>query len=86
MSHSGGINIMPWATNPNIIAILAAYYPGQENGNSLVDVLYGDVNPSGHLPYTIPKTPAGYNFPIVNITGPQAADSSAWQANFPLKV
>ncbi|RYP47045.1 hypothetical protein DL768_006840 [Monosporascus sp. mg162] len=82
VTHSGGVNTMPWAENPNVTAILAAHYPGEENGNSIVDVLYGDVNPSGRLPYTIPKQPSDYDFPIVNITGPRALDSSAWQADF----
>ena len=35
--------------------VVWAGLPGQESGNSLVDVLYGDWNPSGRLPYTIAK-------------------------------
>ncbi|KAH6672090.1 glycoside hydrolase family 3 protein [Halenospora varia] len=82
ITHSGGVNTMPWASNPNVTAILAAHYPGQESGNSIVDVLYGDVNPSGRLPYTIPAKEGDYDIPIVNVTGPEALDSSAWQADF----
>ncbi|KAH6686693.1 beta-glucosidase [Plectosphaerella plurivora] len=54
ITHSGGINTMPWADHPKIGAILAAHYPGQESGNAIVDLLWGDVVPSGRLPYTIP--------------------------------
>ena len=54
--HSAGtVNVDAWIENPNITAVLLAGAPGQESGNSLVDVLYGDVNPSGKLPYTVAK-------------------------------
>jgi hypothetical protein len=45
--------------------VLWAGLPGQEAGNSLVDVLYGDYNPSGRLPYTIAKRPEDYPAQIV---------------------
>ena len=38
--------------------------PGQEAGNSLVDVMYGDVSPSGKLPYSIAKNAADYGTTI----------------------
>jgi beta-glucosidase len=82
VTHSAGINTMPWAENENVTAILAAHYPGQENGYSISDVLFGDVNPSARLPYTIPKKPEDYDFPIVNVTGEQAKDPNGWQADF----
>lgn len=82
ITHSGGPDIMPWATNPNVSAIIAAHYPGQESGNSIMDILTGRVNPSGKLPYTIAAEEADYITPIVNITGPEAEDSSAWQSDF----
>ena len=40
--------------------VLWAGLAGQETGNSLVDVLYGERNPSGRLPYTIAKQPSDY--------------------------
>lgn len=36
-------------------AVLMAYYPGQEGGTALAEILFGDVNPSGKLPFVLPK-------------------------------
>lgn len=59
--HSVGPIIMEkWVQNPNVRAILWAHLPGMESGNALVDVLWGDVNPSGKLPYTIAKSLSDY--------------------------
>jgi beta-glucosidase len=79
ITHSAGINTMPWSDHPHVTAILAAHFPGQESGNSLVDILYGNVNPSGHLPYTIALDDTDYNAPpttVVNTTG--YADWQSW--------
>ena len=82
ITHSGGINTMPWADHPNITAILAAHLPGQETGNSIVDVLWGAVNPSGRLPYTIAMIGSDYNTQIINMTITNDTDPNAFQDNF----
>jgi beta-glucosidase len=48
----------------NVTAVLYGSLLGQESGNSIVDVLYGDVNPSGRLIYTIAKNESDYNVGI----------------------
>ena len=61
VAHTVGAVIMEaWIDNPNVTAVLNAGLPGQESGNALVDVLFGAVNPSGKLPYTIGKSRSDY--------------------------
>jgi len=43
----------------NMNAIVMAYNPSHEGGTAIADVLFGDVNPSGKLPFTYPRTPNG---------------------------
>lgn len=64
--HSVGPVIVEQFVNlTNVHGIVLANLPGQESGNALVDVLFGDFNPSGHLPYTVGKSIEDY--------GPSAA-------------
>lgn len=51
--HNGSPVELPWAEKPK--AILEAYLGGQTVGEATVDVLFGDVNPCGHLPESFPK-------------------------------
>ncbi|KAK1224055.1 hypothetical protein PQX77_012998 [Marasmius sp. AFHP31] len=51
--HSVGPVAASWATHPNITAIVYAGAPGEQTGPSIVDVLWGAVNPSGRLPFSI---------------------------------
>ncbi len=63
---TGSAVLMPWVDE--VPAILEAWYPGEEDGNAVAAVLFGDVNPSGKLPLTFPRqladlpanTPAQY--------------------------
>jgi beta-glucosidase len=81
--HGAAPNTMPWRNNPNVTTILAAHMPGQESGNSIVDILWGDVDPSGRLPYTIANDETDYNKNLINSTDlMNTSDSNAWQADF----
>ncbi|RFU80059.1 glycoside hydrolase family 3 [Trichoderma arundinaceum] len=51
---------------PQVKAVVWAGLPSQESGNALVDILWGDVSPSGKLVYTIAKNPSDYNTRVVS--------------------
>ncbi|NLV35365.1 MAG: glycosyl hydrolase [Clostridiaceae bacterium] len=50
----GGNMIMIDEWKDSVSAILMAYYPGMEGGTAIARILFGDVNPSGKLPFVIP--------------------------------
>ncbi|KAJ3499188.1 hypothetical protein NLG97_g544 [Lecanicillium saksenae] len=52
----GPLVLEKWIELPTVKSVLIAHLPGQEAGRSLVEVLYGDVSPNGHLPYSITHT------------------------------
>ncbi|GHO79416.1 beta-glucosidase [Ktedonobacter sp. SOSP1-85] len=66
--NSGTPIAMPWLEK--VAAVVQAWYPGQECGNAIADVLFGDVNPSGKLAQTFPvcleDNPAYINYPGEN--------------------
>ena len=84
VTNTAGLIVMPWASNPNVTAILAAHLPGEQIGNSIVDVLYGDYNPSGKLPYTVAYNQSDYDYaPIANSTALiESTNATAWVSDF----
>ena len=50
---TGSAVLMPWINQ--VPVVLEAWYPGEEDGNVVADVLFGAVNPSGRLPITFPR-------------------------------
>ena len=61
----GSPRAMPWLDR--VAAALFTWFGGQETGNALADVLFGDADPGGRLPTTLPRrledTPAYLNYP-----------------------
>lgn len=51
--QAGAPIAMPWLGQ--VSAVLDTWYPGQTNGAALANVLFGKVDPSGHLPVTFPR-------------------------------
>lgn len=68
--NTGSAVVMPWL--PQVRGVMEAWYPGQEDGPAIAALLFGDVNPSGHLPITFPTSLAAMptssptQFPGVN--------------------
>jgi beta-glucosidase-like glycosyl hydrolase len=56
----GPVIVESWIDHPRIKAVILAHLPGEESGNALADVLFGRVDTSGRLPYTIGKSIEDY--------------------------
>lgn len=52
--NSGGPVLMPWLDQ--VKGVVEAWYPGQQDGNAIAAVLFGSVDPGGHLPVTFPAS------------------------------
>lgn len=65
----GPLILEPWISLPSVKAVLFAHLPGQEAGESLANILFGDVSPSGHLPYSIIKSASDLPSSVTTLQG-----------------
>lgn len=61
--ETGGPVLMPWADK--VSAILEAWYPGIRGAEAAANIIFGDVNPSGRLPVTFPRSEADLPHPTL---------------------
>jgi len=60
--ETGGAVLMPWIDK--VDAVVEAWYPGIRGSEAIANLLFGDVNPSGKLPLTFPKSEADLPHPV----------------------
>ena len=63
--ENGGPKTLPWLAS--VGAVLEAWYPGQNGGPAIANLLFGDVNPSGKLPMTFPASVNDLPRPIIAV-------------------
>ncbi len=68
--ENGGPVIMPWADQ--VGAIVEAWFAGSRGAQAVANILFGDVNPSGKLPVTFPRSDADLPHPNIVKPGPES--------------
>ncbi|KAI6082260.1 glycoside hydrolase family 3 protein [Hypoxylon rubiginosum] len=80
--HNAGVRLVDqFIDHPNVTALIFAHLPGQDSGRALTSILYGDVNPSGKLPYSVPRNESDYG-PLQNATQPDGIYELFPQSDF----
>ena len=77
--ETGGAVLMPWIDK--VGAVVEAWYPGIRGSEAIANLLFGDVNPSGKLPLTFPKSEA--DLPHPKHVDPPVADAEHPAPNLP---
>ncbi|KAG7103418.1 beta-glucosidase F like protein [Verticillium longisporum] len=65
----GPILVEEWIDLPSVKSVLFQHLPGQEAGESLTNILFGNVSPSGHLPYSITRREEDLPESVTKLTG-----------------
>ncbi len=73
--ENGDPVLMPWLNH--VQAVLESWYPGQRGGEAIANILFGDVNPSGKLPISFPKSEADLPHRTIPTPPPSTAPPSS---------
>ncbi|OIW32664.1 glycoside hydrolase family 3 protein [Coniochaeta ligniaria NRRL 30616] len=80
--HNAGVRLVDrFVDHPNVSALIFAHTPGQDAGRALVALLYGDANPSGKMPYSVPRNETDYGG-LQNATLPEGVYEYYPQSEF----
>ncbi len=80
--ENGDPVLMPWLNS--VKAILESWYPGQRGGEAIANILFGDVNPSGKLPISFPKSES--DLPHLTIPAPPPSKQPANEDLLPTPI
>jgi len=82
--ETGGPVTMPWLDHVN--AVLESWYPGIRGAQALANILFGEVNPSGKLPLTFPRSEADLPRPeLAHQPPPRPGDEKALMPGIPFR-